>query len=188
MLNILMSAAAMVIGQRARRMTDSQLSDNECAAESDAHWNTMLPGNLPPGPLSVLIDAALGNGRLEPIRVADDPVGHVPPVAAARHAQTLGIDGRITIHYRGSEIHEIGKVLAAPPIRNARNKSATVPLTTPGGAVHYDIAEAREIRELVHEHPGIGHVGAAVDVENPRVFPGRLKSWWQLHPALDPVP
>lgn len=64
--NILMTAVAMLVNQRAaRRNADCYASDGERTAQSDARngWNTMLPGNLPPEPLSVLIDAALGKGN-----------------------------------------------------------------------------------------------------------------------------
>src|SRR6266404_506515 len=52
--------------------------------------------------------------RLEHVRVAYNPVGHVPAVASAGHSQPVAIDPRILLQDRLNAVHHILVVFATP--------------------------------------------------------------------------
>lgn len=52
-------------------------------------------------------NGTLGGGGPEAIGMPDDPVGHEPAVAAARHTQPTAVDLRIFCQHCVSEIHQI---------------------------------------------------------------------------------
>src|SRR4051794_3830649 len=75
---------------RRRRLLDERLDVlPECAAE--------LPVEYPEEVARAehrdeVVHRALGHRRLEAVRMADDPRGHVAAVRAAEHAELLGVD------------------------------------------------------------------------------------------------
>src|SRR5882724_2418350 len=64
--------------------------------------------------------------RLEHVRVAYNPVGHVPAVASTGHAQPVAIDPRILLQDRLTAVRHILVVFATPPAYDAAPKLLAV--------------------------------------------------------------
>ena len=118
-----------------------------------------------------LVDGALGDGRLEPVGVPDDPRREVPAVGAAHHAQPL----RVAEFEPAKRLVEHGHdvlVVDAPPAgafgHRAADRAPPLLAVARGPArvrVQHDVAGARIHLELVEEPVPVLRERAAVDVQ-----------------------
>src|SRR5215472_1992889 len=139
-------------------------------------------GGIPPrGPVR---NVALRDGRGEPIRVRDCPVGEHTATAAAGYTEFLRVDVPTFEDFVHAD-HQVAVVVARIVILNEVAKI----LAVAGGAarvdVQNDVAFGRHPLKFVIKDPTVGSVRPAVNVQNERVFLFRIKVRRLLNPSLD---
>src|SRR5262245_12080903 len=71
-------------------------------------------------------DAAQRDGGLELVRMAHDPVGHEPTIAAAGDPEPRAIDPRVLCDHGRYAVHDVDIVLAAPLVHDSPLELAAV--------------------------------------------------------------
>ena len=126
----------------------------------------------------------LGRAAAEPVRMADDPVGHEAAVAAAGLADPLGVDGGIGRQDRVTEGHEVLIVhvpVAAPDVR----KCIVAAVAALGVAEEDEVPLPRPVLHLMIEHGPVDGLGTAVDIEHRRIPLGGIIPEGLEDPTLD---
>lgn len=136
---------------------------------------------LHPGPVC---DGPLGAGCLEPVRVADDPVGHETAIGPAANAQTGGIDVRPAGQGSVQESHDILIVDGPEPALDI-GKVISTALASPGVAEQNEVSGSRQDLHLVKEHRAVAQAGPAMDGQNGWVFFAGNVGHRREYPPLD---
>lgn len=132
-------------------------------------------------------DAALRGRALEAAAVRDHPVGHVTAVRSAGHSQALRVD-KVEMRDRPVEHGvEVLIVLDAVEAADVRELVAA-PVAAARIAEDHRVAERRPALGLVEIQRAVRRLGAAVDVEDRRIFFARFGAHRFHVPAVDRQP
>ncbi len=129
-------------------------------------------------------DRALRDGRREPFRVPDQPVGEDPAAAPPRDAEPLVVDGTAPDHL----VHprqEIESVVPRVAVLDDVAELLPVGRAAARVRVQHDVATGGHHLELVEEIPAVGGVRPAVNVEDERIFLRGVEIGGLQPPRLD---
>ena len=129
-------------------------------------------------------DRPLGSGADKPVGVADDPVGHKAAVAAAGLADLRPVDLGVGVQHRVGEVHQVlvvGLAVMAADI----HKLVVPAVAAHRVAVEDKVAHVRPDLHLMVEDRAVGRLGAAVDIQDRRVFLFGVEVLREQHPSAD---
>ena len=128
-------------------------------------------------------NAPHGTGSLEPLGVADDPVGHVAAIGPAAHAQPIRVHVRITAKHLIGEVHQILVIDGAPPTYQIE---VILPPTVAavGICIEHEPTAGGQQLHLMVVLGTVGRLGAAVNVQYAGILLPRLVSGGADDPAI----
>ena len=133
-------------------------------------------------------DGPLGGGAAEPVRVADDPVGHKAAVAAAGLADPGRVDLGVLGQHRVGEVHQVD-IIRVPVVAPDVHEHVVPAVAAHGVAEEDEVAQGGPNLHLMVEDRAVDGLGAPVDVQHRGVFLGGIEVSGLQNPALDlPAP